>query len=349
MEATGVYWKPVWHVLEDSFELVLANAAHIRNVPGRKTDINDATWIADLLAHGLIRGSFVPPAAIQHVRDLTRTRKQLVREVAQHTQRIQKTLEDANIKLTGTISDVLGLTGRAILDALVAGESDPERLADLADRRIKAPRIKLVETLRGRVTEHHRFLLKLHLGQVDALRAAIAEVDEQLGKALGEATAMAKLLTTMPGVGELVAQVVVGEIGTDMGRFPSAAHLVSWAGLCPRSDESAGKRRNTRVRHGAPWLKTTLVQAAWSAAAKKNSYHRAQFQRLKARRGPKKAIVAVAASMLTAAYHMLRDGTAFHDLGPDHFDRQDRGKVAKRLTRRLEQLGYLVDLRPAAA
>jgi len=316
MEATGVYWKPVWHVLEDSFELVLANAAHIRNVPGRKTDINDATWIADLLAHGLIRGSFVPPAAIQHVRDLTRTRKQLVREVAQHTQRIQKTLEDANIKLTGTISDVLGLTGRAILDALVAGESDPERLADLADRRIKAPRIKLVETLRGRVTEHHRFLLKLHLGQVDALRAAIAEVDEQLGKALGEATAMAKLLTTMPGVGELVAQVVVGEIGTDMGRFPSAAHLVSWAGLCPRSDESARKRRNTRVRHGAPWLKTTLVQAAWSAAAKKNSYHRAQFQRLKARRGPKKAIVAVAASMLTAAYHMLRDGTAFHDLGP---------------------------------
>jgi transposase len=349
MEATGVYWKPVWHVLEGAFELVLANAAHIRNVPGRKTDINDATWIADLLAHGLIRGSFVPPAAIQHVRELTRTRKQLVREVAQHTQRIQKTLEDANIKLTGTISDVLGLTGRAILDALVAGETDPERLADLAHRRIKAPRIKLVETLRGRVTEHHRFLLKLHLGQVDALRTAIAEVDEQLGKALGEATAMAKLLTTMPGVGELVAQVIVGEVGTDMGRFPSAAHLVSWAGLCPRSDESAGKRRNTRIRHGAPWLKTTLVQAAWSAVAKKKSYHRAQFQRLKARRGPKKAIIAVAASMLTAAYHMLRDGTAFEDLGPDHFDRQDRTKAAQRLARRLEQLGYVVDLRPAAA
>jgi len=348
MEATGVYWKPVWHVLEGSFELVLANAAHIRNVPGRKTDINDATWIADLLAHGLIRGSFVPPAAIQHVRELTRTRKQLVREVAQHTQRIQKTLEDANVKLTGTISDVLGLTGRAILDALVGGETDPEKLADLAHRGIKAPRAKLVEVLRGRVTAHHRFLLKLHLGQVDALRAAIAEVDEQLGKALGEATAMAKLLTTMPGVGELVAQVIVGEIGTDMRRFPSAAHLVSWAGLCPRSDESAGKRRNTRIRHGAPWLKTTLVQAAWSAAAKKNSYHRAQFQRLKARRGPKKAIIAVAASMLTAAYHMLRDGTAFEDLGADHFDRQDRDQTAKRLTRKLEQLGYVVDVRPAA-
>jgi transposase len=348
MEATGVYWKPVWHILEGNFELVLANAAHIRNVPGRKTDINDATWIADLLAHGLIRGSFVPPTAIQHVRELTRTRKQLVREVAQHTQRIQKTLEDANIKLTGTISDVLGLTGRAILDALVAGEKDPERLADLAHHRIKAPRAKLVETLRGQVTEHHRFLLKLHLGQVDALRAGIAEVDDQLGKALGEATAMIELLTTMPGVGELVAQVIVGEIGTDMGRFPSAAHLISWAGLCPRSDESAGKRRNTRIRHGAPWLKTTLVQAAWAAVSRKNSYHRAQFQRLKARRGPKKAVIAVAASMLTAAYHMLRDGTAFQDLGVDHFDRQDHAKTAQRLTRRLQQLGYVVDIRPAA-
>jgi transposase len=348
MEATGVYWKPVWHVLEGSFELVLANAGHIRNVPGRKTDINDATWIADLLAHGLIRGSFVPPAGIQQVRELTRTRKQLVREVAQHTQRIQKTLEDANIKLTGTISNVMGLTGRTILDALIAGETDPERLADLAHHGIKAPRAKLVEALRGRMTEHHRFMLKLHLGQIDALNAAIAQVDEQLGKALGEATAMAELLTTMPGVGEVVAQVIVGEVGTDMSRFPSAAHLISWAGLCPRSDESAGKRRNTRIRHGAPWLKTTLVQAAWAAVRSKNTYHRAQYQRLKGRRGPKKAIIAVAASMLTAAYYMLRDGTAFQDLGADHFDRQDRAKTAQRLTRRLQQLGYVVDLRPAA-
>jgi transposase len=348
MEATGVYWRPVWHVLEGSFELVLGNAAHIRNVPGRKTDVNDATWIADLLAHGLIRGSFVPPAPIQRVRELTRTRKQLVREVSRHTLRIQKTLEDANIKLTGTITDVLGVSGRAILDALVAGETDPERLADLARRGVKASRAALIEALRGRVTEHHRFLLKLHLGQVDALRAAIAEVDAQLGKALGEAKVMTKLLTTMPGISDLVAQVVVGEIGTDMRRFPSAAHLISWAGLCPRSDESAGKRRNTRIRYGAPWLKTALVQAAWAATRKKNSYHRAQFQRLKSRRGPKKAIIAVAASMLTAAYHMLRDGTAFEDLGPDHFDRRDREKTAKRLTRKLEQLGYVVDVRPAA-
>jgi transposase len=230
MEATGVYWRPVWHVLEGSFELVLGNAAHIRNVPGRKTDVNDATWIADLLAHGLIRGSFVPPAPIQRVRELTRTRKQLVREVSRHTLRIQKTLEDANIKLTGTITGVLGVSGRAILDALVAGETDPERLADLARRGVKASRAALIEALRGRVTEHHRFLLKLHLGQVDALRAAIAEVDAQLGKALGEAKVMTKLLTTMPGISDLVAQVVVGEIGTDMRRFLGCSlDLLGWA------------------------------------------------------------------------------------------------------------------------
>ena len=348
MEATGVYWKPVWHVLEGSFELVLGNAAHIRNVPGRKTDINDAMWIADLLAHGLIRASFVPPAAIQNVRVLTRTRKQLVQEVSQHTLRVQKTLEDANIKLTGTVTDILGLTGRAMLDAIVGGETDPERLADLADPRIRAPRAKLVEVLRGRVTENHRFLLQLHLGQIDTLRAAIAKVEEQLGKCLGEATAIVDLLTTMPGIGKRVGEVIVGEVGTDMSRFPSAPRLISWAGLCPRSDESAGKRRDTRIRQGAPWLKTTLVQAAWAAVRKKNSYHRAQFQRLKSRRGPKKAIIAVAASMLTSAYYMMRDGTAFIDLGPDHFLRQDRVKTAKRLTRMLQQLGYVVDVHAAA-
>jgi transposase len=271
-----------------------------------------------------------------------------MRELAQHTLRIQKTLEDANIKLTGTISDVLGLSGRAILDALVAGETDPERLAELVHRCIRAPRAKLVEVLRGRVTAHHRFLLSLHLGQVDAIRAAVARLDEQLGKALGEASRMAELLTTMPGVADVVAHVIVGEIGTDMTRFPSAAHLVSWAGLCPRSDQSAGKRRSTRIRHGAPWLKTTLVQAAWAAVRKRDSYHRAQFLRLKARRGPGKAIVAVAASMLTAAYHMLRDGAEFHELGGNYFNQLNRDAAARRLTRRLQQLGFAVELRPAA-
>jgi transposase len=348
MEATGVYWKPVWHILDGHFELVLANAMHIKNVPGRKTDVNDAMWIADLLAHGLIRGSFVPPADVQRIRDLTRTRKQLVRQVAQHTLRIQKTLEDANVKLTGTISDVLGLTGRAILDALVRGETDPERLADLAHHRIRAPRSKLVEALRGHVTEHHRFLLRVHLAQVDALRASLAEVDAQLEKALTPQRGLADFLATIPGVGEVVAQVIIGEIGTDMSRFPTSGHLISWAGLCPRMDESAGKRRSTRVRKGAPWLKTALVQAAWAGVGKKNSYSRAQFLRIKARRGAKKAILAVAASMLTAAYHILRDGVEYRDLGADHFDRHDKTRTVHRLARRIEDLGYKVDLRPAA-
>src|SRR3989442_152306 len=265
MESTGVYWKPVWHVLDGHFELVLANAMHIRNIPGRKSDVNDATWIADLLAHGLIRSSFVPPEPIQELRDLTRTRKQLVREIAQHTLRIQKTLETANIKLTAVLADITGVSGRAILQALVAGERDPERLATLANARVKA----------------------------------------------------------------------------------SPADLVSWAGLCPRLHESAGKRLSNRTRSSNPWLKTTLVQAAWAATRKKDGYFRAQFLRLKSRRGPKKAIIAVAASMLTAAYHMLKHGVDYRDLGADHFDRRDKAKLAKRLIARLQDLGITVEVRAA--
>jgi transposase len=348
MESTGIYWKPVWHVLESSFELVLANATHIRNVPGRKTDVNDAMWIADLLAHGLIRGSFVPPTAVQELRDLTRTRKQLVREVAQHTQRIQKTLEDANVKITGVISNVLGTSGRALLEALVGGETNPERLVELTSGRLKASRSQLVEALRGRVREHHRFLLKLHLAQIDALNAAVRDVEARVGETLKPFHERAHLLTTMPGISETAAHVIVSEIGIDMSRFPTAGHLISWAGLCPRSDESAGKRRSTKVRKGAPWLKTTLVQAAWAAARKKNSYLRAQFLRLKSRRGPMKAIVAVAASMLTAAYHILRDGVPYRDLTGGYFDSRDRTKLAKRLIRRLSDLGVQVEIRNAA-
>ena len=315
MEATGVYWKPVWHVLEDHFTLVLANAMHIRNIPGRKSDNNDATWIADLLALGLIRSSFVPPAPIQDLRDLTRTRKQLVRESTRHTQRIQKTLEDANIKLTEVLSDLLGTSGRAILQALVDGETDPERLVDLTSGRLKATRAQLVEALHGRVTAHHRFMLKLHLAQIAALETAIADVEAHIGERLAPFRAAVSLLTTMPGLRETAVAVILAEIGDDMSKFPSAGHLVSWAGLCPRLDESAGKRRSTRTRQGAPWLKTTLVQAAWAAARKKDSYFHGQFLRLKSRRGPKKAILAVAASMLTDVYYMLRDGVEFHDLG----------------------------------
>lgn len=348
MEATGVCWKPVWHLLEGRFELVLANAQHIRNVPGRKTDVNDAMWIADLLAHGLIRPSFVPPARIQELRDLTRTRKQLVREISQHTLRIQKTLEDANIKLASVLSDVLGTSGRAMLDAILAGKDDPESLAELAVGTARRKKAELTEALRGRVTSHHRAILKLHLGVIDALESAVDKVDAAAGKLLAPIQARAALLTTMPGVSDIVAQVVVAEIGVDMSRFPTAGHLVSWAGLCPRNDESAGKRRSTRVRKSANWLKTTLVTAAWAAARKNDSYLRAQFLRIKSRRGAKKAILAVAASMLTAAYYMLRDGVAYRDLGPLHFDRRDKSKTIHRLVRRLNNLGCTVQVQHPA-
>jgi transposase len=349
MEATGVYWKPIWHLLEERFELILANAQHIKNVPGRKTDVNDAAWIADLLAHGLIRSSFVPPAPIQELRDLTRTRKQLVREISQHSLRIQKTLEDANLKLGSVLSNVLGSSGRAILAALVQGQTDPEKLADLAQGNARKKRKELVEALRGRVRPHHRELLRIHLNLVDALDRALADVDARVGKTLAPIKDSARLLTTLPGVSELTAQVMVAEIGVDMGRFPTDAHLISWAGLCPRNEESAGKRRSTRVRKGAPWLKTALVTAAWAAVRVKGSYLQAQFLRLKARRGAKKAILAVAASMLTAAYHMLKDGVEYHDLGADHFSRRDRSKAIQRLVRRLNDLGCEVQLNPLAA
>lgn len=349
MEATGVYWKPVWYVLEGRLELILANAMHVRNVPGRKTDVNDAMWIADLLAHGLVRASFVPPTPILELRDLTRTRKQLVREIAQHTLRIQKVLEDANIKITGLISDILGLSGRAILSALAAGEQDPEHLADLAQGLLKKKRTALIEGLRGNVRDHHRFLLQLHLGQIAALEDAVSRLEERLGETMAPFRWAVQLLTTMPGVSNVVAQVIVAEIGTDMRRFPTAGHLVSWAGLCPRMQESAGKRRSTRTRHGAPWLKTVMVQAAWAGSRKRNSYLKAQFLRLKSRRGPKKAILAVAATMMVAVYHMLRDGVEYEDLGADHFDRRDKAKTAHRLVCRLRELGVQVQIETAVA
>src|SRR3954467_10855442 len=307
MEATGVYWKPVWHVLaEGGFALVLANAAQVRNVPGRKTDVNDAAWPAELLAHGLVRASFVPdgPTAglvrpscapdgpTGELRSLLRTRKQLAREKASHTLRLQKTLEslprtrsgDANVKLDGVVADLLGKSSRAMLEALVAGESDPGRLAALAHPRLAATPERLREALRGRGTAHHRFLLRLHLDQVDALDAAIGRVDREVEEHLAPFRAAVELLTSIPGVGRLAARVIVAEIGLDMGRFPTAGHLVSWAGLCPRNDESAGKRRSTGLRKSAPWLRATLAQCAWAARRKKASYLQAQYHRVRARR-----------------------------------------------------------------
>lgn len=347
MEATGVYWKPVWHVLAEHVELVLANAQHVRNVPGRKSDVKDAQWLADLLAVGLIRGSFVPPAPVQELRDLTRTRKQLVREIARHTQRLQKILEDANVKLTETVSDIRGRSGQAIVRAIVAGETDPERLAALT-RGLKASHGQLVDALHGRVTSHHRFMLQLHLEQIEAIESGLTTLEQRLQEALAPFRAARALLTTMPGVSGTVAAVLLAEIGDTIRPFPTAGHLVSWAGLAPRLDESAGKRRSTRTRPSAPWLKTTLVQAAWAAARTKDSYFHAQFARLKSRRGPKKAILAVAASMLTAIFYMLRDGVEFHDLGAQHFTQHDKAQITKRLLRRLRDLGVEVEVKNAA-
>ena len=348
MEATGVYWRPVWHILEESFELILANAAHVKNVPGRKSDVMDCQWLARLLAHGLIRGSFVPPQPIEELRQLTRTRKQLIREIGRHSLRIQKALEDMNIKLGSVVTDVLGVTGRAILHKLANGVTDPETLADEARRSLKKKRGALIEALRGHVTDHHRFILKLHLDTIEMLERQVDEIDKRLGGALEPFRGAVEQLTTIPGVGELMAQILVAEIGTDMSRFPTAAHLVSWAGLCPRSDESAGKKRSTRIRRASPWLRTSLVQAAWGAARSKGTYLQAQYFRIKARRGTKKAAVAVAASIVTAAWHMLSNGTFYNDLGPSYFVSRDRDKAAKKLTKRLEDLGYEVSIREAA-
>ena len=358
MEATGIYWRPVWHILSDGdFEMVLANAAHIKNVPGRKTDVNDATWIADLLAHGLIRSSFVPEEDFQALRSLLRTRKQLIREQSSHILRVQKTLEDANIKLDSVITDIVGVSGRAMLQALIEGETNPTKLAELAHRGIKASPDTLREALRGRVMEVHRFLLQLHLGQVDALDAAIAKIDCEVKAAVdrmdrrvedGQATlaALIALLMTIPGIGLLAARMILAEIGRDMSRFPTAGHLVSWSGLCPGNNESAGKRRSSRLRKGAPWLKTLLVQCALSASRKKDSYFRAQFLRLKSRRGHKKAVCAVAASILTTIYHMLKNGTAYKDLGIDYFDRRTAETKAKYFVNQLAKLGFQAELQP---
>jgi transposase len=358
MEATGVYWKPVWNILSDGvFKLILANAAHIKNVPGRKTDMNDAMWIADLVACGLLRASFVPDERLQDLRSLMRTRKQLVREQTRHVQRIEKTLEAANIKLGSVICEVMGVSGRRMIEAMISGVRDPRKLAALAHRQIKASPKELYDALHGRLTDHHRFLLQLHLGQFDALSAAIDQIDRQVDTAIarldeeaadGRATFrdLISLLGTMPGVGTLAATAILAEIGRDMSRFPSAGHLLAWAGLCPGQNESAGKRKRTRLRKGAPWLKTMLVQCAWAAKRKKDSYYRAQFNRLSSRRGPQKAICAVAASLLTAIYHMLKDGTEHRDLGADHFDHRSATAKAKRLVAQLTKLGYAVQLQP---
>jgi transposase len=359
MEATGVYWTPVFRILgEGDFELIVANAAHIKNVPGRKTDMNDAMWIADLLACGLIKASFVPDEEVQELRALTRTRKQLVREQTRHVQRIEKTLAEANIKLGSVISDLMGASGRRMIQAMIDGVRQPRQLAELAGKQIKATPKELYDALHGRLTDHHRFLLALHLKQWDNIDGMIRKLDVEIAQRIARMEArtagktpfraLIELLTTIPGVSTVAAPAILSEIGPNMSRFPTAGHLVAWAGLCPGQNESAGKRKSSRLRKGAPWLKTMLVQCAWAAKRTKDSYYRAQFFRLQSKRGPQKAICAVAASLLTAIYHILKDGTEHHDLGAAYFDRRPTEVKAHHLVARLKKLGFTVQLQPIA-
>jgi transposase len=317
-------------------------------VPGRKSDVNDATWIADLLAHGLIRASLVPPGPIQELRDLTRTRKQLMREIVQHKQRIQKVLEDANVKLASVVSDVFGESGRRMLKAITAGQTDARQLAALGDGRLSASRETLAAALHGKVTAHHRFLLSQHFRMIEYLEQTVAAFEAQIEAAVEPFRAAIENLVTIPGVSATAAHVIIAEIGVDMSRFAKVGHLRSWAGLCPELHESAGKVMSRRLRHGAPWLKTVLVQCAWAATRNKNNYLHAQFVRLRARRGPKKAIIAVAASILTTAYYLLRNQVPYRDPGALYFTRIDQDRTAERLARRIKDLGYEVQIRKAA-
>src|SRR3954468_14094444 len=347
MESTGVYWKPIWNLLEDQFELLLVNARHVKAVPGRKTDVRDCEWLADLLRHGLLTGSFVPNRPQRELRELTRYRTSLVRERTAAANRLQKTLEGANVKLASVATDILGKSGREILAALVTGETDGVELAQLAKGRLREKLPALERALVGRFGAHQRFLVAQQLAHLDFLDAAIAEVSAEVAERLRPFEDALTRLDTIPGIGRSVAGTLVAEIGTDMSRFPSAAHLASWAGMCPGNNESGGKRRRGKTRKGSPWLRALLVQAAHAAARKKDTYLAAQYRRLAARRGASKAAIALGHTILVIAYYLLRRGTEYQELGPRYFDEHDRQAVERRLVRRLEALGNKVTLEPA--
>jgi transposase len=347
MESTGVYWKPIWNLLEGQFEILLVNAQHIKQVPGRKTDVKDAEWIAQLLQHGLLRGSFVPGTPQRELRELTRQRRQLIQARAAVANRIQKVLEDANIKLASVATDVLGVSGRAMLEALVAGQEDPEALADLARRKLRAKIPQLRQALAGRVTEHHRFLLRLLLDDLAQREGLIGRLTERITEVMPAPFAEAvQRLATIPGIDERAAENILAEIGTDMGQFPSAGHLASWTGMCPGNRESAGKRQSGKTTKGNRWLRATLVQVAWAASHTKGTYLSAQYRRLAGRRGKKRALVALGHTLLVIIYHLLRDKTIYRELGPDYFDHLDRERLSRALVRRLEALGHKVTLQP---
>ena len=348
MESTGVYWMPVYSALEESFEIVVGNAQRIKNVPGRKTDVKDSEWLADLLRHGLIASSFVPPKAIRWLRDLLRYRKRAVEARNAEKNRLIKVLEQSNIKLASVASDVFGASGIQMLRLIAGGETDSEKLANVAKGRLRNKLRELARALEGRVQEHHRFLLRQQLRRLDHFDADLGELDVYIDRLLEPYRAQHKLLMQMPGVSWLVAAAVISEIGVDMNVFPTAQHLASWAALCPGNWESAGKRKNAPTRKGNVYLRTTLVQAAHAAAKKKKSYWRAKFQRLRSRRGTKRAAVAIAHKMIVAIWHMLKYGHDYADLGENHLDRINTQRTARNLVRRLQSLGYEVTIEKAA-
>ena len=348
MESTGVYWKPVWNLLEGQFEVLLVNAQHIKAVPGRKTDQKDSEWIADLLQHGLLRASFVPPTPIRELRDLTRYRASLAQEINRIANRIQKVLEDANIKLASVATDTLGASGRAMLEAIIQGEQDSQRLTEMSRGLLRNKIPELQEALQGRVTAHHRFMLRELLDHLYFVESKMQRIEQEVAEHLGPFQSEVARLCTIPGVDRVTAWGLLAEIGLSMKQFPDAQHLASWAGLCPGSHESAGKRKSGKIRKGSLWLRRCLCQGAWAVSTKKNNYLSALYRRLAARRGSKRATIAVAHKLLVIAYYIFRDGTCYSHLGADYFDRLNPEGLRRRLTKRLEGLGFKVTLEPLA-
>jgi transposase len=346
MEATGVYWRPVWAVLEGQFELLLVNPHHIQAMPGRKTDAKDCEWIADLLQHGLLRGSFVPPTEIQDLRDLTRYRAELTQAQNRVANRIQKLLEQCNIKLSSVASNALGVSGRQMIEAIIAGENDPERLAGLARRRLRAKIPELQLALRGKVRDHHRFLLQEFLDEWRALGERIVRIEQEIELRMVPFEHAVALWQSIPGMDRVTASNLVAEIGVNMGQFPSAQHLASWAGLCPGNNESAGKRMSGTTREGNKWLRRTLCQSAWAVTRKKDCYLSAQFRRLAARRGMKRAVMAVAHTMLTIAYTMLKTGRSYQELGGTYLEQINKKQLQRYFVKRLQRLGLRVIVEP---